>query len=81
MLIDVVKVKALDNYMILLTFENGETRIFDVKSYLELGNFKKIRNKEMFDTVRVVLGTVEWSNGVDIDPEVLYEDSIAIVEP
>lgn len=80
MLIDVVKVKPLDDYRLLLTFENGETKVFDVKPYLEVGNFKQIKDKELFDTVKVVLGTVKWNNGVDLDPEVLYEDGKLIEE-
>jgi hypothetical protein len=60
-----------------LTFENGENKIFDVKPYLNLGIFKELKNLEMFNTVRVSFDTIEWQNQADIDPETLYEDSVA----
>ena len=38
------EVKALENYQILVTFDNGEKRIKDMKPYLEKGVFKKLKN-------------------------------------
>jgi hypothetical protein len=32
----------------------------------------------MFDSVRPVFDSIEWANGADVDPEVLYEDSIPV---
>lgn len=68
-------VKAIDNYKLILTFENNEKRLFDMTPYLELGVFKTLKDENLFKTVKVSFDTIEWSNGVDIDPETLYEDS------
>lgn len=68
-------VKAMDNYKLILTFENNEKRLFDMIPYLELGIFKTLKDENLFKTVKVSFDTIEWSNGVDIDPETLYEDS------
>lgn len=68
-------VKALDNYTLLLTFENDEKRLFDMAPYLELGIFKSLKDTLLFKTVKVSFDSIEWSNGADIDPETLYEDS------
>ena len=73
----VIKVMPIENYQLNLTFENGENKIFDVKPYLNLGIFKELQNLEMFNTVRVSFDTIEWQNQADIDPETLYEDSVA----
>jgi hypothetical protein len=73
----VIKVMPIENYQLNLTFENGENKIFDVKPYLNLGIFKELKNLEMFNTVRVSFDTIEWQNQADIDPETLYEDSVA----
>ncbi len=35
MYLAVKEVKPIDNYFLLLTFENGEVRKFDMKPYLE----------------------------------------------
>ena len=76
MYLSVKKVKTLDEYKLLLTFENGEERIFDMKPYLENGIFKELKDKSMFNSVRVSFDTIEWENEADMDPEMLYEDSV-----
>ncbi len=44
--------------------------------YLEIGKFKELKNKAIFDSVRVAFDSIEWSNKLDLDPELLYEKSI-----
>ena len=69
-------VKPLKDYMIEVTFENGDVKIFDVKPYLDTGIFRELKNIEIFNTVKVNFDTVEWSNGADLDPEEIYECSV-----
>ncbi|NFV11750.1 DUF2442 domain-containing protein [Clostridium sporogenes] len=76
MYLSVKDVKALDSYKLLLTFENGEVRLFDMKPYLNKGIFKKLKDTSMFKSVKVSFDTIEWENEADIDPETLYEDSV-----
>ncbi|MGL6169544.1 MAG: DUF2442 domain-containing protein [Fusobacteriaceae bacterium] len=76
MYIGVKKVIALKDYKLQLIFENDETKIFDVSPYLDKGVFKTLKDINIFNSVRVAFDSIEWSNGVDIDPETLYEDSI-----
>ena len=39
-------------------------------------DFKDKNNDEnLFKTVKVSFDSIEWSNGVDVDPETLYQDS------
>jgi len=72
----VVDVKPLEDYKLLLTFENGEKRTFDMKPYLDKGVFIELKEKKLFKTVRVSFDSIEWINKADIDPEVLYENSV-----
>lgn len=74
-MISVKKVKPLDNYILLLEFNNDEVRYFDMKDYLDHGLFKELKNKSVFNSVNVYYDTINWSNGVDICPEVLYKKS------
>lgn len=76
MYLAVKQVKPLENFKLLLTFENGEVRIFDMNPYLEKGIFKELRDISMFNSVKVSFDSIEWQNEVDMDPETLYEDSI-----
>jgi hypothetical protein len=72
------EVRPLDDYLLLLTFENGEKRQFDMKPYLDLGLFQELRDLSLFKTVRTSFDTIEWENEADLDPELLYQKSIRI---
>ena len=76
MYLSVKEVKPLDEYKLLLTFENSEVKIFDMKPYLDKGIFRELKDISLFKSARVKFDTVEWENEADIDPETLYEDSI-----
>ena len=73
MYLSVHSVKALNDYELELTFENKEIKIFDVKPYLDTGIFQKLKDKNLFKMVKVSYDSIEWPNGIDLDPEVLYE--------
>ena len=75
MYLGVIDVKPLDGYQLELVFENNETRIFDTSPYLDTGVFSELKEVSMFKTVHVSFDTIEWANGADLDPEVLYEKS------
>lgn len=71
-------VKAQENYLLLLTFENGEKKQFDMKPYLHLGIFQELKDIDLFKTVRTSFDSIAWENEADLDPEVLYMESIEI---
>ena len=75
MYLSVNKVQPLNDYKLELTFENNETKIFDVKPYLDTGIFKTLKDENFFKRVKVSYDTIEWPNGIDLDPEILYEKS------
>lgn len=79
MYIGVKSVKAIENYRLILTFENNERKIFDMKKYLDYGLFKELKNEKKFKTVHVKFDSIEWNNGADFDPEILYTDSESLV--
>ncbi len=71
----ITDVKPQEDYQLLLTFENGEKRQFDMKPYLDFGIFRDLRDTKMFQSVRVSFDTIEWENEADFDPEILYQKS------
>ena len=73
----VKKVKPLENYCLMLWFENGEQKIFDLKPYLNKGVFKQLKNISLFASVKVVAGLVEWSNEVNLSYDTLYLEGLA----
>lgn len=79
MYFSVTDVKPLENYLLILTFQNGEKRQFDMKPYLETGIFRELKDVGMFRTVKLCFDSIEWDNEADFDPEVLYQKSIKII--
>ena len=77
MSLGVKEVKPIDNYKLILTFENNEVKIFDMIPYLDKGIFQELKDENLFKAVKVSFDSIEWPNEADIDPETLYEDSIS----
>ena len=71
-------VETLENYEILVTFDNGEKRIFDVKPYLEYPAYKELKINALFKTVKIAGLSIEWIHGQDICPDELYFNSIPV---
>ena len=71
----VTEVQATDDYRLILTFDNGERRLFDLRPYLSIGRFAELRDIDVFKQISVSFDTVEWTTGLDIDPEFLYANS------
>jgi len=72
----VTHVRPLPGYCLELRFSDGQSRVFDMQPYLDHGVFRDLRRPEVFNSVHVSFDTVEWINGADLCPEVLYADSV-----
>ena len=68
-------VKPTDDYKLVLTSTNNEVKIFDVTPYLEKGFFKQLKDKSYFKNVKPFMDSVQWQNGQDFCPDMLYLDS------
>ena len=77
----ITEVRATNEYKLILTFDNNECRLFDIAPYLHVGRYAELQDIEVFKRVVVSFDTVEWENGLDIDPEFLYAHSVAIAAP
>ena len=73
----VTEVTPTDNHKLILTFTNGERRIFDARPLLTMPVFKPLANKSFFQMVRVAYGTIEWPQDIDYCPDTLYMKSVA----
>ena len=78
MYLSVKDVKAQDNYFLLLTFENGEIRQLDMKPFLHQGIFQELKDIKLFRTVKTSYDSIEWDNEADLDPELLYQESVPV---
>ena len=71
----VTSVEPLPDHRLVIGFDNGERRVFDVTPLLTFGRFGALSAPDVFRKVRVAFDTVEWENGLDLDPEYLYDCS------
>jgi hypothetical protein len=74
-LLDVITVEVMQEYNLVLTFENGEVRLFDMLQYMDLKPYNKLKGSPLFKLAKVEYGTVVWPGEIDIAPETLYSES------
>ncbi|MEP6465825.1 MAG: DUF2442 domain-containing protein [Parafilimonas sp.] len=68
----VQNVKCKDEKHLIVTFENGEQKAFDMSPYFIYPVFKPLKDRVFFNKAHVLYGTVAWNNEIDIDPDTLY---------
>jgi hypothetical protein len=75
MFLHVVNVKYLDQYKLLLTFNNDTAKVVDLQNELDGAVFEPLQELDLFQQVYVSeeTQTIEWPNGADFAPEFLYE--------
>jgi hypothetical protein len=78
MYLSVTDVKPLEDYKLLLTFENDEQKVFDVTPYLEVGKFSELKDDTLFKSVHISFDSIAWKNQLDLDPELLYSKSTVL---
>jgi hypothetical protein len=69
----VKRVKYIEDYKLMLTFENNESKIVNLRSYLNKGIFLELRDVAYFRRVRIAGSTIVWPNEADFCPDVLYD--------
>ena len=75
---DAASVTVLPDHMLRVRFVNGELRDFDMKPLLARKCYHPLNNDILFQTASVAFGVVQWTNGLDLDPDWLYEDSVPV---
>jgi len=85
----VKSIEALQDYKLLLEFENGESRVYDMSNRLT-GVFEYLKDYKKFKAVEVIDGAPTWflnypvpsniCSEIDICPTSAYLDSVPIEE-
>jgi hypothetical protein len=72
---DVTNADYLEDYRLVLTFEDGLQKVVDLEPHLGRGVFLPLREVEFFKRVKVNndTGPIEWPNVADFSPDFLYE--------
>jgi len=83
------EIKGINNFELLLLFNNNEIRKVNLEQRLKewstspQSKFGQLLNCHIFKTVRVdkEMETIVWDNGIDLCPNVLYEMSEPVNKP
>jgi len=78
----IISIVNIHDYAVTCVFNTGETRTVNLKEIIEKyrrindGLISKLSDPDYFKTVRLdSYGTLTWDNGVDFDPDNLYQMS------
>ena len=75
-MLQIVAADRLGDYRLMVTFNDGEKRIFDGHSLLNGPVFAPLADEKVFNDYALDYVTLNWLNGeVDIAPEFVYEHS------
>lgn len=73
-------VEAREDYILFITFKNGEKKLFNAQPYLDKGIFRELRNPAYFKSVFVQYDSVCWPHEQDFCPDTLYEEGVPVEE-
>lgn len=69
----IVDIKVLNDYLLLVTFENKEVRVFDMKPYIDYGPvFRPLKDYDKFKDFIIEYGCIEWSSGASLHYDTVY---------
>jgi hypothetical protein len=69
---DVTSVFSLQDYELLVSFDDGQLRRFSMRPYLDFPAYQPLTEASRFMEVHVFNGTVAWPGDIDISPDTLY---------
>lgn len=73
-----ISVTVQGDYTLKVIFDNGETKIFDVKPYIKGSWYSQLKNFSYFSLAKADGFTIIWPEGQDICPDELYYNSVPI---
>ena len=79
----VVDATYIGGYKLKVKFDNGETKVVDLKPHLDGPIFKALKQLDFFKSFRVDkdIDTVVWPNNADFSPDFLYGIGQKVSEP
>lgn len=73
MFLEVVRAEYINDFKVLLEFNDGITKTVDLRNELNGKIFDPLKDQSYFKTFTVKYNTIEWDNGADFAPEYLYQ--------
>ena len=74
----ITKVTPREDFTLLLLFDSGEQKLFDVSLYLDKGIFKELHDLNYFRQVKPFFGGVSWPHEQDFSADTRYLESKSV---
>ena len=74
-ILKIIAAEYVRDYILRLTFNNGEVRIMDFAPLMQKGICIKLQDMDYFRNFKLDPFTVEWNNEIGFAPKYLYERS------
>jgi len=73
-----IQATPLEDYKLLITFQNNEKKIFDMKPMLKQPIYNKLTNKGLFSLAKADGMCVYWNDELDLCPDMVYNNSLPV---
>ena len=77
-MLKVVEAKYVSDYILSLTFNTGETKMFDFSKVYDRGVCRKLKDISFFKSFSLDPFSVDWNNEIGFAPEFLYENGYSL---
>lgn len=75
LILKIIDARYVHDYVLCLTFNNGEVKFCDFLPLAQKGICKKLQNMDYFRKFRLDPFTVDWNNEIGFAPEFLLQRS------
>lgn len=72
-ILKIIKAEYVRDYILRLTFNNGEIGLMDFTPLMDKGICQKLRDIDYFKSFTLDHFTVDWNNEIGFAPRFLYE--------
>jgi len=77
----ILSISPMPDYRLMLQFDTGERKIFDVNPYIKGSWFGQLKDTSYFTQVQIISHGegIAWPDGQDIAPHELYELGTSVI--
>lgn len=75
-ILTIVNAEYIKDYILHISFNNGQSRYFDFSTIYERGILQKLKDLSYFKNFTLAPFTIDWNNEIGFDPELLLERGI-----
>ena len=75
-LLTITHAEYVNDYVLRITFSNGEVRLVDFTPLMQKGICTKLQNLDYFKSFTLDPFTIDWNDEIGFAPEYLYERSV-----